>query len=105
MDIINNVIIIWNGELRNFENVTEVERGRGFVAFTDGKIRRFFSDVPYEVESYYPGDKTDELPDDVIQWQKGAKHLLDSFLQYVKYISKNYQIPSHKRFGIFCINT
>lgn len=72
MDIINNVIIIWNGELRNFENVTEVERGRGFVAFTDGKIRRFFSDVPYEVESYYLGDKTESLSD-VIQWQKGVQ--------------------------------
>ncbi len=53
---IKNVTIIWNGTLRKFENVTDIEIGRGFIFFTDGKIRRYFSDVSYEIESYYPGD-------------------------------------------------
>ena len=86
---IHNVSIMWDGKVRKFEKVTDLELGKGFVSFSDKKIRRYFAAIPYEVESYYPGDKTDELPDDVIQWQKGVKHLLDSFLQYVKYISKN----------------
>lgn len=61
MNTIYNVYIIWAGGEREFKNVTEVERGKGFVAFKDWKIHRFFSDVPYEVESYYSDDKTDDV--------------------------------------------
>ena len=64
---IYNVIIIWNGEIRRFENVKEIEMGRRFVSFIDGTIHRFFSDLPYEIESYYTGDKPDELPKEPIQ--------------------------------------
>lgn len=65
-----NITIIWNGELREFPNVTNVEHGKGYVHFKDGKIHRHFSGVPYEIEYYFPGDKTEELPDDTIKWQK-----------------------------------
>lgn len=64
---INNVTIIWHGEERKFKNVTELERGRGYIFFHDGKIRRYFSDVPYEVESYYPGDEPAKLQAEVIE--------------------------------------
>lgn len=64
---INNVTIIWHGNVRRFENVKDLEHGKGFVSFTDGKIHRFFSGVPYETESYYPDDKPESLPGKVIQ--------------------------------------
>lgn len=63
----NNVTIIWNGKEKNFENVKDLERGKGYVYFTDGNIRRFFADVPYEVESFYPDDNPDLLPNDAIK--------------------------------------
>lgn len=64
----NNVTIIWNGKERSFENVKDLERGKGYVYFTDGNIRRFFADVPYdEVESFYPDDNPDLLPNDAIK--------------------------------------
>lgn len=37
----NNVTIIWNGKERSFENVKDLERGKGYVYFTDGNTRRF----------------------------------------------------------------
>ncbi len=54
---IHNVTIIWHNEIRRFENVKNIKNGKGFIFFTDGNIRRCFSEVPYEIESYYPEDE------------------------------------------------
>lgn len=58
---IYNVTIIWHNEVRRFENVTNIKNGRGIISFTDGEIERYFSEVPYEIESYYPENKKGPL--------------------------------------------